>query len=112
LGRLADIDIFPVHFLHGLRFLHDKFGDDVGGTKTAPIEGEQWPGSVPEGADKLEVFAPGSGHSNTVQMRRCRDCGTLYRYRYPSEYDVSGSWDDYFFRKLSDAAQQNIGLIL
>lgn len=82
------------------------------GAKTAPLEGEMWPNSVPAEADALEVFAPGSGHSHTVQIRRCRDCGTLYRYRYHSEYDVSGSWDDYFFWRMSDAAQENIGRIL
>jgi hypothetical protein len=60
----------------------------------------------------LEQFAPASGHSTTVQIRRCRTCGTLYRYRYHSEYDVSGSWDEFFIWKLSPAAQIVIGQLL
>lgn len=47
-------------------------------------------------ADALEVFAPGEGHRDNVQLRRCPGCGAFYRYRYHHEFDVGGSWDEYY----------------
>lgn len=64
-------------------------------------EAERYP---PE-ASALEEFRVGEGHGGSTQLRRCRTCGTLYRYRHHHEYDVSGSWDeDYLWRVPDDAA--------
>lgn len=82
------------------------------GVKSPDPDAYPWTDSPPAGIDELTVFAPGSGHSTTVQIRRCEHCRTLYRYRYHSEYDVSGSWDEYFFWRLGDEAQQVIGGLL
>lgn len=66
----------------------------------------------PAGADALEVFGPGEGHHGSWQLRRCRTCGTLYRYRYHYEYDVAGSWDEFYFWRLEDAAQAPVRAML
>jgi hypothetical protein len=71
-----------------------------------------WMDSYPGIADQLESFAPGSGHSNTVQIRRCKDCGAVYRFRHHSEYDVSGSWDEYYLWRLSETAEPRIASLL
>lgn len=82
------------------------------GVKPVEPDPSPWIDSPPSEASVLEVFAPGQGHSDTVQIRRCRECGALYRYRYHNEYDVSGSWEEYFLWRMSDAAQPVIGAIL
>ena len=60
---------------------------------------------LPRAAEALEVFAPGRGHGDNEQIRRCKTCGTLYRYRYHYEYDVTGSWDEYYLWRLPDTAR-------
>ena len=66
----------------------------------------------PGGEELLEVFGPGEGHHSTWQLRRCRDCGTIYRYSYHSEYDVTGSWDEYSLWRLEDPAQGPLQALL
>ncbi len=67
---------------------------------------------LPEAAEALEIFAPGRGHGDNQQIRRCPTCGTLYRYRYHYEYDVAGSWDEYYLWRLPDAARTVIAPLL
>ncbi len=66
---------------------------------------------LPPAAESLEIFAPGRGHDNE-QIRRCPTCGTLYRYRYHYEYDVTGSWDEYYLWRLPDAARTVLAPLL
>ncbi len=67
---------------------------------------------LPKAAETLEIFAPGRGHGDNEQIRRCPICGTLYRYRYHYEYDVTGSWDEYYLWRLPDAAREVIDPLL
>ena len=60
---------------------------------------------LPAAAEALEIISPGRGHGDTQQIRRCPTCGTLYRYRYHYEYDVAGSWDEYYLWRLPKTAR-------
>ena len=66
----------------------------------------------PPEADQLEAFGPGEGHHGSWQVRRCRSCGALYRYRFHHEYDVAGSWDEEYAWRLEDAAQAPVRAML
>ncbi len=66
----------------------------------------------PPEAAGLEVFAPGEGHGGMVQVRRCRECGALYRYRAHSEYSAGGSWDEEWFWRLPPAAEDAVAEVL
>lgn len=66
----------------------------------------------PPQAEQLEVFPVGEGHGGSTQLRRCRTCGTLYRYRHHSEYDVTGSWDEDWLWRVPDAAAALVAPLL
>jgi hypothetical protein len=68
--------------------------------------------ACPPEAEQLEKLGPGEGHFDSAQVRRCRACETLYRYRYHHEYDVGGSWDEYYLWRLEDAAQGPVSALL
>ena len=61
---------------------------------------------LPTAAEALEIISPGRGHGDNQQIRRCPTCGTLYRYRYHYEYDVAGSWDEYYLWRLPEMARE------
>ncbi len=61
---------------------------------------------LPAAAEALEIISPSRGHGDNQQIRRCPTCGTLYRYRYHYEYDVAGSWDEYYLWRLPETARE------
>lgn len=63
-------------------------------------------------AKLLEVFSGEEGHGGDWQIRRCKACGALYRFRHHYEYDVSGSWDEEYLWRLDDEAAALIAPLL
>lgn len=59
----------------------------------------------PKEASRLEVFAPGEGHASICQLRRCPDCAAWYQYRHHYEFDMGGSWDEYYLWRLPERAR-------
>lgn len=64
-------------------------------------DGQENPGFPPE-AESLEAV----GMDGNQELRRCRDCWTLYRYsfRYESGGSTSQSYDEYHLARIEDAA--------
>lgn len=62
----------------------------------------------PEGGDQLLGLA---AHSN-YELRACPHCGRLYGYRHHSEYDVTGSWDEYYYWVWPESCQAIVPALL